>query len=223
MANRRLDWLVYTIMHRIVPYYVRNLARNTRDQDECDMMAHVHATLADDDDDDGMAASDAAPPRAGPPAAPRAPRSQLWRVAVANKTIADLVAELLSSVQEVSAAGYMQGATAEAATYLRRGIAAVKGVAHGAPPTFLSNAGDNLTERKDPPALKERARGGKGKRTGAAAAEPGEAPAKCVKLLPNKATGGKAKPKQLLAQLKATPGAPSPAPPTGAPPPPPGE
>ena len=37
MANRRLDWLVYTIMERIVPYYIRKYRHKVEETDEADI------------------------------------------------------------------------------------------------------------------------------------------------------------------------------------------
>jgi hypothetical protein len=79
-ANRRLDWLVYTIMERIVPYFFRKYARNTRDQDECDLMAYVHTRIGGDDKDED-ASVDGTDTAAGPvsQAQARAVPDQAWR------------------------------------------------------------------------------------------------------------------------------------------------
>jgi len=193
MANRRLDWLVYTIFKRIVPYYTRNYARNTRDQDECDMQEYAHHVL-----DEEELAGPSTTARAHPPIplAPRAPRSEVSH-ARAEETLDKLMERMRTAVDVAKAEGRGAAALSAAITFVRRAAIKVEmaGLSLVANP-LVANGGDNSTKRKEPAAL-----GGAGKRRRTAGSVP------VVKLVPNAASGRARKPKALRKQLAAMPGA----------------
>ena len=117
MANRRLDWLVYTIMERIVPYYVRKYVQKERKTDTSDLMAYIHELRATE----AAAAATAAEPAAQPTAAARAPRARPV-VAPKRADLAGLWAELGAALNVAHDAGVGAKADAAAEDFLKRAI-----------------------------------------------------------------------------------------------------
>jgi hypothetical protein len=205
MANRRLDWLVYTIMRHIVPYFVRNNARNNHDKDERDKMAYVHAMQAAQVSAEAEAAVAEEADCAYTPASEEvqvvaAPREQLWR---AENTAADIVAlraQVLEAHAAARAAGKGMAALADEKESLQRLLLKMQMTTAGtsSAEALLPNPGDNHQTRSDPRALG----GTGGKKRRADGDGRGAAPKR--KLLPNNPTRTKA-PKQLRKQLEATP------------------
>jgi hypothetical protein len=201
MANRRLDWLVYTIMHHIVPYYVRNNARNTHDKDVRDMMAYVHAMR---DAEAEAAADEADDTCVGAPEEEHvvpAPRTQQWRSENLAEDIVTLRAQVLEAHAAARAAGKGQAAMADEKQSLQRLLLKIAKTTAGVAPAepLVPNAGDNRQTRKDPRVLGGAGGGGGKKRRPSG---DGEAPSPKRKLLPNN-SARKKKPKQLRAQLAA--------------------
>ena len=202
MANRRLDWLIYTIMERIVPYYVRKYVRRERKTCTSDLMAYIHELRAAD-----VAAAATSQPAARPAAAVRAPRA---RPIAAPKRVdlAGLWAELQAALSAAHDAGVGAAADADASGFLKNAIYAaqckVAEAGAAAPQPLLKNPGDDSLVCGVPAALG----GNRGKKRSRAQSKPaaadgGDAPPQ--KLLPANVPGKAKKPKPLHAQLLATP------------------
>ena len=205
MANRRLDWLVYTIMHRIVPYYARKVARQARSADITHLMAYIHASVV------STAATETSPEPATRRAMALGPRARP-AVVPPSVDLDALLAELRQSLAAAAEAGAGPAAVEQAARQIKVAILGANELAAGTAHTaqLIANCGDNSLLRKEPAQLGggSKARGKRGRKPGAGADADGVEPAA---LLPAAASGGKAKkPKTLRGQLMAMPRAPSP-------------
>ena len=194
-----------------MPYYVRKYVRRERKTCTSDLMAYIHELRAAD----VAAAAATSQPAARPAAAVRAPRA---RPIAAPKRVdlAGLWAELQAALSAAHDAGVGAAADADAAGFLKNAIYAaqckVAEAGAAAPQPLLKNPGDDSLVCGVPAALG----GNRGKKRSRAQSKPaaadgGDAPPQ--KLLPAFLPGRAKKPKHLLAQLLATPGAPQPPPP----------
>jgi hypothetical protein len=191
---------VYTITQLIVPYFMRNHTRNTRDQEVCDLTAYAQAKRARDD-----AAGPSSEAPLPPPQPARAPPSQAYRAECAEDAFQREYAELAAEIGRAKAAGVGQAAMEAVLVHIRRATTKAREVRLGITCTvapLLKNKGDNSQKRKSPAVLagadgvspKKRRKEGGG---AAARGRPGQ-------LVPCTAPRAR-KPKQLRAQLEATP------------------
>lgn len=151
MANRRLDWLVYTILHRIVPYYVRHHVGNTRVADERDLMEFVHGRLREE----CASAAEVAQPGALVPARTSAARTAAAAqrgTAHREATLEKHAAQLLELVRQAAALGHGVEAHATALRAIKAAKISmgqlIAGTSVGG--TLLPVAGDDHQQRRRP-------------------------------------------------------------------------
>jgi len=195
MANRRLDWLIYTILHHIVPYYMRKHGRNAWRDEQRNLTAFCQSGL--------LAVALLAPP--GAVAAPANPVRVAAGLAHAERAQSELLdaqlASFASKLAEARAAGIGSAALANTAGLLKSALISVElAMARGAAAStpLVPVPGGNSLVRADPAVLGGSAPSGSQRKR--ARAE-GQAPP----LVAVKKAGRTPKPKGLGAQLRAMP------------------